>query len=136
MEDKIQKEISKLVDSQIVGFYIDSDIMTLRMDFGFSPDEKITSIELSHIYHLLISKFPGAGPDYAGEERSFIALEIYLHYLDVEKRREVLSSLAYMHYDGNGNVAIFPDSDMYHLHVAGDICIDVVCGEVKVLKEI
>jgi len=125
--EELKNTIKNLADSQIVGFYLDPDLLSLRLDFSFGLD-KTTSVELSHIYHIVLSQDPF---DEAG--RGFLVLEISIDSLE-KNRKELLDSLGYMYkYNEEDNTQ---KDEMYYIKILGDLCLKVICGKVRVFKQL
>jgi len=126
----LKNAIENLADSQIVGFYLDPDLLSLRLDFSFEPGE-ITSVELLNIHHILLSHDPTCD-----DGRSFIVLEISLNSIEEKKRKDLLNSLGYMFIYNEGSEPPFQKGELYHLRIEGDICMEIVCSSIRILKQI
>jgi|GEM_PF-5764379 len=127
--EELKNAIENLADSQIVGFYLDPDLFSLRLDFAFDPNE-VTSVELLNIYHILLSNDP-----VGNDGRSFLTFEISFNRLN-ENRKDVLDSLGYMFEYNKERDKNFLGNEIYHLRIEGEICMHVICANVRILKQL
>lgn len=50
--------------------------------------------------------------------------------------RDILDSLGYDFRDEGGNPVSFPDRVLWHFHLEGDVCIDLVCEKYELFRTV
>jgi len=67
--------------------------------------------------------------------RSFLTFEISFNRLN-ENRKDVLDSLGYMFEYNKERDKNFLGNEIYHLRIEGEICMHVICANVRILKQL
>ena len=120
--------IQSLDTAQLRSVNLDPEALSLSFRFTFGPAEEDVTVELSGTAHIALSKHP---EDEAG---CGIVGEVKLKALE-DGGAAVLTELNYalLQYDGS-HVLTYPSTPLYHFHMEGDVCADVVCSSYKVRR--
>ena len=128
ISEKHQKILNNLKSSSLAEIYMDPTTLSLRLNFTYGPDGKDISIVFFHIAHMTISKILD------DEDGVFNISEISINGIK-DGGSDLLKKLGYMFQDGNG-VLTYPEEKLFHLYIEGDVCMEVICGNYKILQEI
>jgi hypothetical protein len=120
---------NKLKRSSLVGCTIDSSNFSFALEFSFGLGRTDVVVKLYQIVHSLISKNPD------DQESCFFVGNLFITPL-YDGGLEALSSLKYSFNDANGGILTYPSRPLWHLHLEGGICLDVVFGAYQILQEI
>lgn len=120
--------IQGLNTSQLRSVNLDPETLSLRFRFTFGPSENDVIVELSNTAHIAISKH------LEDEEGLGVIMEVKLRALE-DGGAAVLTELNYplLQHQG-GPVLTYPSVALYHFHMEGDVCADVVCSSYKVRR--
>lgn len=116
-------------DSDLESIEVSSNLSEVTLIFSYQcvPESRIIVL-LRGIINITISKSPD--PDY--EELAFFILEATLEKLD-DGGESVFRKTGYEFFDKDGNMATYPDIDLYHFHMFGEVRAHIVCRSFDVL---
>jgi len=115
--------IDKIPYCQISQFIMESTKLWLRLEFIDPTDLKEIVLELYKIAYFSLSKTLN------DEDGTYVVLEAKLS--SINNSLELLSKLNY----GFINDPQLVLKKTYHLHIEGDICLDVVCESYKIFEK-
>lgn len=120
--------IQELDGSELRSVYLDPEKLSLTLRFTFGPMADDIILELSKTAHLAISKHP------EDEEGLGVIMEASLKPLP-DGGAAVLTELNYPLFQSlGGPVLTYPSIPLFHFHMEGDVCADVVCSDYKVRR--
>ena len=122
-----QKLIASLRDAQLKYVRLDPERMAIALRFTFGTDRPDVMVHLRNTAHIAISKDPN------DEELPAVVGIATLVPLSVD-RISTLTKLAYpfRNTDDPSTVFTYSETPLYHFHLEGDICLDIVCGKYSV----
>lgn len=116
--------IDKISHCQISQFVLEPTKLWLRLEFIDPIDLKEIVLELYKMAYFSLSKTSD------DEDGAYVILEAEL--LSVNDSLELLSKLNYG-FISSPQINVL--DSLYHLHIEGDICLDVVCESYKVFEK-
>jgi len=121
--------LNSLRDFQLHETFVHPIEWSIRFNFSFGSDPTVRDmvIKLSEVVHFLLSK------DSDDNEGCYTVYETTLTELE-DGGKEVLSSLSYPIKSTDGNVFCYPSKTLFHFHLEGDLCVEVVCGKYEVFQ--
>ncbi len=99
----------------------------IQIDFALEGAD-FANIRLSEIVHLVYSQT-------LADEGAYFVGELSLTQVS-DGGKEVLSTLHYRFFDQNKEVFSYPSEQLFHFHLEGDICLEVVCGAYELYKSV
>lgn len=124
----IQALLKYLRKSQLVGISFEPTKLSMRLEFTVGSQGDDIVIQLFQIIHLVLSKDPDDNKIFYVGEINLIPIE--------NGGKEILSFLLYPFRERDGSVASYPSQSLFHLHIEGGICIEVICGSYQVFQEL
>jgi hypothetical protein len=109
----------KLKGSSLINCTIDSSNFSFHLEFSFGHGKTDVIVKLYQVVHSLISKDPD------DQDSCFFIGDLFINSLN-DGGLELLSDLKYGFRDPNGEVSSYPSRSLWHLHIEGGICIDLV----------
>ena len=115
--------IASLRHSQLKEVRLDRQSLSVSFHFTFGPDAQGFVLTFKNTVHVAVSKDPD------DEELPAIVGEATLVPLS-DGGASVLAKLRYPFRKIDDSTAVFtyPERSLYHFHLEGDVCADVVCG--------
>ena len=125
----IKQKISGLREYQLARMYVGPLLDALILEFTRCSEGADVTVELSQIAHIQVSK------TLDDEDGCYLVHEANIERV-TDGGTSVLTSLGYRIRDEDGSVFSYPSQSMYHLHLEGDVCIEVVCGHYQVYEAV
>jgi len=124
--DRQESLLQSLRNSQLSEVRLDPCTLSIQFRFTFGPGKDDVVIEMSKTVHIAISKDP------EDEELLAIVGEVTLHEA-LDGGLSILTDLKYPFKSTADRSAVFtyPSTRLYHFHMEGDVCADVVCAQYK-----
>ena len=118
--------LESLQDSELSEVRLDPVSLSIEFRFTFGPERENVSIQMSKIVHIAISKDPD------DEEMLAIVGKVLLNPV-LDGGLSILEDLKYpfKSTEDQTMVLTYPSVQLYHFHLEGDICADVVCAQYK-----
>lgn len=120
--------LKKFTNSQLVGVFIEPTKLWIRLDFIVEIENKECDIEFHQILNFHLSK------DIDSEDGGYYIGEIS-HQEITDGGKEILSKMRYPFLDFNEEMKTFPSKLLHYFHLEGEVCVDIVCGNYKILRE-
>lgn len=119
--------LESLQDSQVSNVQLDPQMLSIQFQFTFGPGRDDVVIEMSNTVHIAISKDP------EDEELPALVGEVSITPV-LDGGLAVLTALKYpfKSTEDRGSVFTYPSIRLYHFHLEGDICAEVVCAQYKI----
>jgi hypothetical protein len=125
MKNELVQELSNY---QITGISLEPSQLWLRVELTCGSHKPDVTLEMHNIAQISISKTPD------DEDSCYFAGEVTITPCD-DGGKSILTQLGYAFSNRKGEVMAM-SSNAFHIHIEGDICLDVVCQTYKLLKEI
>lgn len=115
--------------AQLIQIQLDAQELSLRLRFTFEAGKDDVIVDLSKTLHIAISKNP------EDDELPSVVGAVTLSYVE-DGGFDILTKLGYPFREtADPNIVFaFASMPLYHFHMEGDVCADVVCGEYGIEK--
>jgi hypothetical protein len=120
--------LKQLEASCVSAFFIDPSGQQLNVEFTSTVSDLGVLLKL---YNLVLFKFSRTLDD----EGLFVVGGVSLTPVH-HGNQNILASLGYDFRNDDGYPVSYPSRGLWHFHVEGDICIDVVCEEYELLESV
>lgn len=128
ISENVQSLLKYLKRSQLVGISVEPSNLSITLEFTHGTQGCNVIIKVFQVVHFIISKDPDDNDVFYVGNINLITIE--------DGGKEILSSLLYPFTEQDGGVGIYPSRCLFHLHIEGGICIEVVCGSYQIFQEI
>lgn len=123
-----EKLLQGLSTSQLRAVNLNPETLSITFRFTFGPSEQDVVIDLSDTAHIAISKH------LEDDEGLGVIMEARLNALS-DGGTAILTELNYpLLQSAGGPVLTYPSVPLFHFHIEGDVCADVVCGRYTARK--
>ena len=99
----------------------------LTFTFAFESHSRDFVVHLFRLVHISFSK------DLEDNEGCYVVYEMNLKKID-DGGKNILSLLNYPIKNRTGEVFSYPSQELYHFHLEGDMCIEVICGKYHIYE--
>ena len=122
--EKLNSELVRLANYELFFVEFLPTCSGIRLKFSYGGAKaSISELILYNAVQLSISRTPDT------EESSYYVGEIALKKLS-DGGQVLLRKFGHSFLEQNGEIAKYQDIPLYHIHIEGEICIDVVCSNV------
>lgn len=127
--DIIQAKLKKIQNFELDSIDVFQNLQNISLHFSFSGDARSeTILSLASVIHFVCSRAPSND-----DTDSYYVGEVSIEKIN-SGLNDMLDKLCYGFVDGKGKTFTYPDLDIYHLHIEGEIVIDIFCQYVKLAK--
>ena len=126
MKNRIEEISKNLIESQIVDFKINATDLSVKITFLIEEKNKYTLL----LNNVLILKYSRSLDD----ESPYQIYECSINEV-LDGGKDLFEKLDYgfSQIDNSANKFIYQDKRLFHIFLEGDICIDVVCADIKLI---
>lgn len=121
MNKVLDEEYANLMASLKYASVTSLQLSKSAVQVDFAMDGADTAIlRLSEVVHMVLSQT-------LADEGAYLVGELSITPVN-DGGKEILSALQYRFSNQNGEVFSYPAVEMFHFHLEGDVCLEVVCG--------